>query len=70
MRHFINQLTLRMLHYSLVYIRLQYSIIIWETANKTNLNSLKISQNKILRIILSCNIYTPEYKLYQTLRFF
>jgi len=66
-RNFINMSALCMLYYSLIYSRLQYGIIIWITANKTRLNSFKLCQNKILRIMLSRNIYMPVSKLHKTL---
>ena len=60
-----------MLYYDLVYSRLQYGILVWGTANKTSLNTLKISQIKILRIMLSGNITLLylSYIVYRTIDF-
>ena len=49
--------------------RLQYGILVWGTANTSNLNALKKDLNKILKIMLSSDIYTPVSKLYCTLDF-
>ena len=56
-----------MLYYSLIHSRPLYRILVWGNANKTYLNAPKISQNKILRILLSSDIYTPISELYPTL---
>ena len=61
-RNYINKSTFCMLYYNFVYTRLQYGIIIWKIARKTKLKLFKISQNKILRIILSSNTYTSVSK--------
>lgn len=37
-----------------------------ETVNKKQLECIRVRLNKILRIILSCNIYTPINKLYSS----
>ena len=48
-----------MLYYCLVYSKIQYGIIVWGTANKTFREDIRVKLNDTLRIILSCNIYTP-----------
>ena len=64
LRNFVNINTLSMLYYSLVYSKVQYGIIAWGTTSLTNSECIQIKLNKILRIILSANIYTPQLQHY------
>ena len=57
-----------MLYYSLVYSKIPY-IIIWGTANKIFLECNLVKPNNILRIILSCAIYTPVSDLQRSFKF-
>ena len=58
-----------MVYHSLVDSRIQYGITKWGTANQTHLECLRVTLNKVLRIILSCGIETPINKMYSTLQF-
>ena len=68
-RNFVNQKTLSMLYYNLVYGRMQYGVILWGTANIKNLNVMKVIQNKFLRALLFSDIFTPLSTLYKSLKF-
>ena len=57
-----------MLYYSLVYSRIQYGITAWATANKTSQEIIQVRLNKILRIILFHNLYTPASQKYEELQ--
>ena len=57
-----------MLYYSLVYSRIQYGITAWATANKTSQEIIRVRLNKILRIILFRNLYTPTSQMYKELQ--
>ena len=59
-----------MQYYTLVYNKIQYGIIVWETPNKTSLEVVKVKLNKILGIILSCSKFSPISTVYKTLNFF
>ena len=48
-----------MLFYSFVYSRIQYGITAWATANTTSQEIIPVRLNKILRILLFRNLYTP-----------
>ena len=50
-KHFVNKPFLVKLYYSFVYPHLKYGIIAWGNTNKTILNKLQVSQNKIIRSI-------------------
>ena len=58
-----------MLYCSLVYSKIQYGIIVCVRANKTLREHIHVKVNTILRIISSCNIYTPVSHLYRFLTF-
>ena len=45
LRNFINAETLRLLYYSLVYNRVKYGIILWDTTTKTRLRLINIRLN-------------------------
>ena len=57
-----------MLYYSFVNGRIQHGITAWATANKTSQEIIRVRLNKILRIILFCNLYTPISQLYKELQ--
>ena len=57
-----------MLYYSLAYRRIQYGITAWTTANKTSQELIRVRLNKILRIILFRNLYTPASQMYKELQ--
>ena len=68
LRNFVSRETLCMLYYSLVYSRIQYEITAWATANKTSQEIIRVRLNKILRIILFRNLYTPTSQMYKELQ--
>ena len=49
MRGLISQDALIVLHYGLVQSHLTYGLLAWECANETNIQSLQVLQNKIIR---------------------
>ena len=49
MRRLIGQDTLIVLYYGLVQSHLIYGLLAWVSANKTNIQSLQVLQNKIIR---------------------
>ena len=51
MRQFISQDALIVLYYGLVQSHLTYGLLAWGSANKTNMQSLQVLQNKIIRTI-------------------
>ena len=57
-----------MLYYSLVYSRIQYGITASATANKSSQEIIRVTLNKILRIILFCNLYAPTSQMYKELQ--
>ena len=57
-----------MLHYSLVYSKIQYGITAWATANKTSQEIIRVRLNKILRIILFHYLYTSTSQMYKELQ--
>ena len=68
LHNFVLRETLCMLYYSLVYSRIQYGITAWVTANKTSQEIIRVRLNKILRIILFRNLYTPTSLMYKKLQ--
>ena len=63
LRNFVLIEILCMLYYSLVYSRIQYGITGWATANKISQEIIRVRLNKILRIILFCNLYAPTSQM-------
>ena len=49
MRRLIGQDALIVLYYGLVQSHLTYGLLVWGSANKTNIQSLQVLQNKIIR---------------------
>ena len=68
LRSFVSRETLCMLTIVFVYSRIQYRITAWATANKTLQEIIRVRLNKILRIILFRNLYTPTSQLYKELQ--
>ena len=60
-RSFVNDETLRMIYYSLMYPHLLYGIPIWGNADDTLINSLLLFQNKAVRLITNKhhNVLSP-----------
>jgi len=58
-----------MLYYSVVYSRIQYGVIVWGIADDKYQQCICVKLNKILKIILSENIYIPVTNLYRSLGF-
>ena len=52
-------------YYSLVYSRIQYGVSAWATANETSQEIIRVGLDKILRIMLFRNMYTPISQLYK-----
>ena len=57
-----------MLYYILAFSRIQHGTTTWAIANKTSQEIIRVRFNKILRIILFRNLYTPTSKLYKELQ--
>ena len=57
-----------MLYYGFVCSRIQYGITAWAIANKTSQEIIWFGLNKILRIVLFRNLYTPISQLYKGLQ--
>ena len=51
MRRLISQDAFNVLYYGLVQSHLTYGLLAWGSANKTNIKSLQVLQNKIIRTI-------------------
>ena len=66
---FVPQQTLCMLYYSSIYSRIQYGLLIWGTAAKSQLNELMIRLNNVMRTITYSSKYCPMTVLYKTLNF-
>ena len=64
-RDFLNINTLKTLYYSLVYSKLDYGIIVSETASKTSLRNLSIIVNKIIRSITYNSKFCKISKVYK-----
>ena len=69
LRNYVKKETLCMVYHSLVNSRIQYGITVRGMANQTHFECLRVRLNKVLRIILSCEIETPINKMYSTLQF-
>ena len=69
-RTFLDRKTSCMLNNSLIYIRIQYGIVIWGTANKTLMQELNVKLNNKVRTIAYSSKYCPVAALYKTLNFF
>ena len=59
-RNFVNEQTLRMLYYSLIYPFILYGIPIWGNADVTNLEPIHIIQKKAARIIKDKNNFIGD----------
>ena len=60
-RNFLPRQTLRMLCHSLIYSKLQYSVLVWGTASKTHLRELMFAFLPSVGIVIECLIYTKVY---------
>ena len=69
-QNFIDRNTLCMLYYSLIYSRIQYSIVTWGTANKTLMQELNVKLNNVVCTIMYSSKYCPVTSLYKALNFF
>ena len=58
--NFVNEQTLRMLYYSLVYPFILYGIPIWGNADVTIINPIYITQKKVVRIIKDKNNFIGD----------
>ena len=68
-RDFVPLQTLCMLYYSLIYSRIQYGLLVWGTAAKSQLNELMIRLNNVIRTITYSSKYCPMTVRYKTLNF-
>ena len=62
-----------MLYYALVHPHLTYGILIWGSTYKSYLNTLQLSQNKVMRAIIkqrSSDKITPTYRRLQVLKIY
>ena len=66
-RFFLNQSTLKLLYYSLIYPYLHYGNIVWANNFPTRLENLFKLQKKILRIITFSPYNTPSLPLFNKL---
>ena len=64
-RHLLPFACLKMLYYAFVYPHIQYCIEIYGSACKAHLNKLCVLNNKLIRILLSKNIFTRVVDLYK-----
>ena len=67
-RNFINAKTLRLLYYSFVHSRIQYGIILWETAAITPLRLPETRLNKIVRLMTWSRKYGHVSNLYKKIK--
>ena len=60
---------LSMLYYGLVYSKLQYGILVWDTAVMKYLNEIQVNMNKIIRSITNISRHSSLSPLYKKLNF-
>lgn len=63
-RHYLDRNALMLIYNSLVESRLRYGILSWGTASKTQINRIKVLQNRALRFISFSPIDLPMLPLY------
>ena len=66
-RHYLDRNALMLIYNSLVESRLRYGILSWSTASQTQLNRLRVLQNKALRFITFSRPDTSMLPLYAKL---
>ena len=63
----LSRQMLRMLYHSLIYSKLQYSILLWGTASQTHPRKLMFRLNTTIRIIFFSKNRSPKSNLYKSL---
>ena len=61
LRYYLNQNTLTMIYYGLVYPYLTYGATIWGNASKVSIDPLYIYQKKAVRLITNNNIRNDDF---------
>jgi hypothetical protein len=67
-RRYVDQKTLRLIYFSLIYPHLHYGILCWGSAYSTHLEKLLIKQKWAAKIITNSNILTPSTPLFHNLK--
>ena len=68
LRHYIDVETLKKVYFALFQSHLQYAIICWGSANKSDIQPLKIIQNRAMRYLYKASRYTRLDFIYLNLR--
>ena len=68
LRNFVDTKTLKLLYYSLIYSRVQYGIILWETATYTRQKEIVLRLNNIVRIMTCSRKFDHVSILYKQLK--
>jgi hypothetical protein len=55
---------LKTVYYSMIYPHILYGVELYANTNKCNINALCVANNRIMRILLKANLYTPINELY------
>ena len=63
-RYLVPKHLLRTIYYAFFQPHINYGLINWSCASQTTLNPIKISQNKIIRILTFSDNDTPLQNLY------
>ena len=66
---FMNEHTLKMLYYAFICSRVQYGILVWDTATKTKLREIEIRLNNIVRTITWNKRFSHVSHLFKKLDF-
>ena len=67
LRRYVTNEILCFVYYSIIYSRIKYGILSWDTASNSLLKKVEIRLNRILRVITNKSIYTPVGMLYTSL---
>ena len=65
LRYYLNEKCLRLIYFSLIYPHLHYCCAIWGGAYTTYVNSLLLSQKKILRVMYFKSRYSHTMELFR-----
>ena len=66
--NFVDTATLKLLYYSMIYSRVQYGIILWETATYTRQKEIVLRLNNIVRIMTWSRKFDHVSVLYKKLK--
>ena len=69
LRNLVDLCTLKNFYYSMVYLHLQYCIIVWEQASKCVLDPTEKLHKRIVRIMKRRPFLTPSLPLFHQLNF-